>query len=326
MYPLKFEPILKQTLWGGDKIIPFKHLNETLPNVGESWEVSAVEGSESVVANGADKGYTLPEMVRKYKEELVGEANYARFGNKFPLLIKFIDAKLDLSIQVHPGDELAKKRHNSFGKNEMWYVIAADKGAKLISGFAEEITPKEYKDRVHNGTFAEVLQTCAIEPGDVFYVPAGRVHGIGAGAFVAEIQQTSDITYRIFDYNRKDKDGKSRELHTSQAMDAINFSDVQDDFRTEYERIQNEPVEMVASPYFTTSVYDMTEEITCDYSELDSFVIFICVEGSCRLTDDNQNEITLRAGETVLLPAAVQAKVTSVTLSAGFSVNSETYV
>lgn len=306
MYPLKFEPILKQTLWGGDKIIPFKHLNETLPNVGESWEVSAVEGSESVVANGADKGYTLPEMVRKYKEELVGEANYARFGNKFPLLIKFIDAKLDLSIQVHPGDELAKKRHNSFGKNEMWYVIAADKGAKLISGFAEEITPKEYKDRVHNGTFAEVLQTCAIEPGDVFYVPAGRVHGIGAGAFVAEIQQTSDITYRIFDYNRKDKDGKSRELHTSQAMDAINFSDVQDDFRTEYERVQNEPVEMVASPYFTTSVYDMTEEIICDYSELDSFVIFICVEGSCRLTDDNQNEITLRAGETVLLPAAVQ--------------------
>ncbi len=306
MYSLKFEPILKQTLWGGDKIIPFKHLNETLPNVGESWEVSAVEGSESVVANGADKGYTLPEMVRKYKEELVGEANYARFGNKFPLLIKFIDAKLDLSIQVHPGDELAKKRHNSFGKNEMWYVIAADKGAKLISGFAEEITPKEYKDRVHNGTFAEVLQTCAIEPGDVFYVPAGRVHGIGAGAFVAEIQQTSDITYRIFDYNRKDKDGKSRELHTSQAMDAINFSDVQDDFRTEYERVQNEPVEMVASPYFTTSVYDMTEEITCDYSELDSFVIFICVEGSCRLTDDNQNEITLRAGETVLLPAAVQ--------------------
>lgn len=306
MYPLKFEPILKQTLWGGDKIIPFKHLNETLPNVGESWEVSAVEGSESVVANGADKGYTLPEMVRKYKEELVGEANYARFGNKFPLLIKFIDAKLDLSIQVHPGDELAKKRHNSFGKNEMWYVIAADKGAKLISGFAEEITPKEYKDRVHNGTFAEVLQTCAIEPGDVFYVPAGRVHGIGAGAFVAEIQQTSDITYRIFDYNRKDKDGKSRELHTSQAMDAINFSDVQDDFRTEYERVQNEPVEMVASPYFTTSVYDMTEEITCDYSEQDSFVIFICVEGSCRLTDDNQNEITLRAGETVLLPAAVQ--------------------
>ena len=306
MYPLKFEPILKQTLWGGDKIIPFKHLNESLSNVGESWEVSVVEGSESVVANGPDKGLTLPEMVRKYRDELVGESNYARFGNKFPLLIKFIDAKLDLSIQVHPGDELAKKRHNSFGKNEMWYVIAADKGAKLISGFAEEITPKEYKERVHDGTFAEVLQTCEIQPGDVFYVPAGRVHGIGAGAFVAEIQQTSDITYRIFDYNRKDKDGKTRELHTSQALDAINFSDVQDDFRTAYDREENEPVEIVASPYFTTSVYDMTEEISCDYSELDSFIIFICTEGACKMIDDEKNEISLIAGETVLLPATTQ--------------------
>lgn len=306
MYPLKFEPILKQTLWGGDRIIPFKHLNDTLPNVGESWEVSAVEGSESIVANGPDKGFTLPEMVRKYKEELMGEANYARFGNKFPLLIKFIDAKLDLSIQVHPDDTLAKKRHNCFGKNEMWYVVDADKGAKLISGFSKQITPKEYKERVHNGTFAEVLQTCEIKPGDVFYVPAGRVHGIGAGAFVAEIQQTSDITYRIFDYNRKDKDGKMRELHTSQAIDAINFADVQEDFRTNYDAVQNEPVEIVASPYFTTSVYDMTEEITCDYSELDSFVILICVEGECRIIDDEKNELTVRAGETVLLPAATQ--------------------
>lgn len=306
MYPLKFEPILKQTLWGGDRIIPFKHLNDTLPNVGESWEVSAVEGSESIVANGPDKGFTLPEMVRKYKEELMGEANYARFRNKFPLLIKFIDAKLDLSIQVHPDDTLAKKRHNCFGKNEMWYVVDADKGAKLISGFSEQITPKEYKERVHNGTFAEVLQTCEIKPGDVFYVPAGRVHGIGAGAFVAEIQQTSDITYRIFDYNRKDKDGKMRELHTSQAIDAINFADVQEDFRTNYDAVQNEPVEIVASPYFTTSVYDMTEEITCDYSELDSFVILICVEGECRIIDDEKNELTVRAGETVLLPAATQ--------------------
>lgn len=306
MYPLKFEPVLKQTLWGGDKIIPFKHLNENLPNVGESWEISAVEGSESVVANGADKGLTLPEMVRKYKEELVGEANYMRFGNKFPLLIKFIDAKLDLSIQVHPNDELARKRHNSFGKNEMWYVIAADKGAKLISGFAEQITPKEYKERVYNGTFAEVLQTCEIKPGDVFYVPAGRVHGIGAGSFIAEIQQTSDVTYRIFDYNRKDQNGKARELHTNQAMDAINFADVQDDFRTEYELTENEPIEVVASPYFTTSVYDMTEEITCDYSELDSFVIFICTEGSCKITDDSKNELTLCAGDTILLPASTQ--------------------
>ncbi len=306
MYPLKFQPVLKQTLWGGDKIIPFKHLSESLPDVGESWEISAVEGSESVVANGADRGLTLPEMVRKYREELVGESNYSRFGDKFPLLIKFIDAKLDLSIQVHPGDDLARKRHNSFGKNEMWYVMAADPGAKLISGFNREITQKEYKERVQNGTFAEVVQTCDVHPGDVFYVPAGRVHGIGAGTFVAEIQQTSDITYRIFDYNRRDSEGKARQLHISQAMDAINFGDVQDDFRTIYEQAQNEPVEIVASPYFTTSLYDMTEQITCDYSELDSFVIFICVEGSCLIIDDGMNELTLQAGETILLPAAIQ--------------------
>ncbi|WP_291528196.1 type I phosphomannose isomerase catalytic subunit [Bacteroides sp. UBA939] len=324
MYPLKFEPILKQTLWGGDKIIAFKHLNEVLSGVGESWEVSAVEHNESVVANGPDKGLTLPEMVRKYREDLVGEANYARFGTKFPLLIKFIDARLDLSIQVHPGDELARKRHNSFGKNEMWYVVSADKGAKLISGFSRLITPKEYKERVYDGTFADVLQTCDVKPGDVFYVPAGRVHGIGAGAFVAEIQQTSDITYRIFDYNRKDKDGESRELHTGQATEAINFVDVQDDFRTEYQHLQNEPVELVASPYFTTSLYDMTEDITCDYSELDSFVILICVEGACRVVDDSRNEIELRAGETVLLPASIQ-EVTIVPEGGGVKLL-ETYV
>ena len=307
MYPLKFEPVLKQTLWGGDKIIPFKHLNENLSNVGESWEVSAVEGSESVVANGADKGLALPEMVRKYREELVGEANYARFGNQFPLLVKFIDARQKLSIQVHPDDELAKKRHNSFGKNEMWYVVSADEGATLISGFSRQITPKEYKERVHDGTFDEVLQTCAIQPGDVFYVPAGRVHGIGAGAFVVEVQQSSDVTYRIYDYNRKDKNGKLRDLHISQAMDAINFSDVQDDFRTEYETVINEPVEILTTPYFSVSLYDMTEEITCDYSELDSFVIFVCVEGSCRMIDDAENEVTICAGETVLFPAVTQS-------------------
>ena len=306
MYPLKFNPILKQTLWGGDKIIPFKHLETVLPNVGESWEVSAVEGSESVVADGPDKGLTLTEMVRKYREELVGEACYTRFGDKFPLLIKFIDAKLDLSIQVHPDDALAAKRHHSFGKNEMWYVVAADKGAKLISGFSKQITPKEYKERVNDGTFAEVLQSCDIESGDVFYVPAGRVHGIGAGAFIAEIQQTSDITYRIFDYNRKDKNGKTRELHTVQAVDAINYDDVQDDFRTHYDKLHNEPVELLSTPYFTTYVYDMDEDITCDYSELDSFVIYMCLEGACNVVDDEGREWPLQAGETMLLPAAIK--------------------
>ncbi len=323
MYPLKFEPILKQILWGGDKIIPFKHLNSELTGVGESWELSGVENNESVVANGPDKGLTLPEMVRKYREELVGEGNYARFGSKFPLLIKFIDAREDLSIQVHPNDDLAKKRHNSMGKTEMWYVVGASEGAKLRSGFSEQITPKEYKERVYNHTITEVLQEYDIHPGDVFFLPAGRVHSIGAGAFIAEIQQTSDITYRIYDFNRKDAQGKSRELHTDLAREAINY-EVLDDYRTDYEAVKDEPVELVACPYFTTSLYDMTEEISCDYSELDSFVILICVEGSCMLKDNEGNEISLRSGETVLLPASTQE--ITITPDAGGVKVLETYV
>jgi mannose-6-phosphate isomerase len=305
MYPLKFEPILKQMLWGGDKLIPFKHLKVDLTGVGESWEVSGVENNESVVANGPDKGLNLTEMVRRYREELVGEANYARFGTKFPLLIKFIDAKQDLSIQVHPTDELAKKRHNSLGKTEMWYVIDADKGARLRSGFSEQITPKEYKERVLNNTITDVLQEYDIHSGDVFFLPAGRIHSIGAGAFIAEIQETSDITYRIYDFNRKDANGHTRELHTEQARDAINY-EVLDDYRTHYEAEKNEPIELVACPYFTTSLYDMTEEINCDYSELDSFVIFICMEGSCKMKDNEGNELEVCAGETVLFPATTQ--------------------
>ncbi|MBP6064382.1 type I phosphomannose isomerase catalytic subunit [Bacteroides sp.] len=305
MYPLKFEPILKQTLWGGDKIVPFKHLNDSITGVGESWEISGVENNESVVANGPDKGLTLTEMVKKYREELVGEENYARFGNKFPLLIKFIDAKQDLSIQVHPDDVLAKKRHNSMGKTEMWYVVDADKGAKLRSGFSQQITPKEYKERVYNNTITDVLQEYEISPGDVFFLPAGRIHSIGAGSFIAEIQQTSDVTYRIYDFNRKDDKGNTRELHTDLAREAIDY-EVLADYRTKYDAVQDEPNELVACPYFTTSIYDMTEEISCDYSELDSFVIFICIEGACKMIDDAGNEISLRAGETVLLPATTQ--------------------
>lgn len=303
MYPLKFVPILKQTLWGGEKIVPFKHLSADSHKVGESWEISGVPGNESVVANGEYKGSTLPELLREFGKELVGEANYARFGNTFPLLIKFIDAQQDLSIQVHPDDQLAKKRHNSMGKTEMWYVIDAEKNAKLRSGFSQQITPKEYKDRIYNSTITDVLQEYEIHPGDVFFLPAGRVHSIGAGAFIAEIQQTSDITYRIFDFNRKDADGKMRELHTEQARDAINY-EVLDDYRTHYEPVKNEPVELVACPYFTTSVYDLTEMITCDYSELDSFVILICMEGACKVVDNENNEIILQAGETVLLAAS----------------------
>lgn len=188
----------------------------------------------------------------------------------------------------------------------MWYVVGADEGSQTaFRGFSEQITPKEYKDRVHNNTITDVLQEYEIHPGDVFFLPAGRIHSIGAGAFIAEIQQTSDITYRIYDFNRKDANGKTRELHTSQALDAINY-EVLDDYRTKYEPLKDEPVELVACPYFTTSVYDMSEQISCDYSELDSFVIFICIEGSCLMTDNEGNEVRLGAGETVLLPATTQ--------------------
>ena len=305
MYPLKFKPILKQTIWGGDRIIPFKHLNENLPNVGESWEISGVPGNESVVANGEFRGKTLRELINIFREELVGESVYKRFSTTFPLLIKFIDARQDLSIQVHPDDETAKKRHNSLGKTEMWYVMDATEGAKLRSGFKTKIGPKEYKELVHNSTITDVLAEYEIKKGDVFFLPAGRVHSIGAGAFIAEIQETSDITYRIFDFDRKDANGNKRELHTELAKDVIDY-EVHDDYRTQYTPEMNEPVELVACPYFTTSVYDMTETINCDYTELDSFVIYICMEGSCTITNNEGDSIELQAGESTLLAATTQ--------------------
>lgn len=305
MYPLKFNPILKSTLWGGDKIIPFKHLHCEQANVGESWEVSDVPGSESVVANGPDAGKNLTQMVATYKEALVGKENYARFKDRFPLLIKFIDAQQDLSIQVHPNDELAMKRHNSRGKTEMWYVIGATPGAHLRSGLTQQITPDEYVKRVENNTICDVLADYPIHAGDVFFLPAGRIHSIGAGAFIAEIQETSDITYRIYDFNRKDKDGKPRQLHTELAKDAIDYT-VYKDYRTHYTPKQNEAVEVVKCPYFTTSVYDLTENMSVDYSELDSFVVYICIEGSCTVTDNEDHRMELQAGESILFPATTK--------------------
>lgn len=305
MYPLKFKPILKQTIWGGDRIIPFKGLNSDLKNIGESWELSGVPNNESIVSNGEFAGTSLRELINMFREELVGESVYKRFSTKFPLLIKFIDAREDLSIQVHPNDELAQKRHNSLGKTEMWYVMDATPGAKLRSGFSKEVTPKEYKDSVTNSTITDLLAEYEIHPGDVFFLPAGRIHSIGAGAFIAEIQETSDITYRIFDFNRKDANGNTRELHTELAKDAIDY-EVLDDYRTQYTPVKNEPVELVECPYFTTSVYDMTENITCDYTELDSFVVLICMEGSCTITDNEGNTTDFKAGETILLAATTQ--------------------
>lgn len=303
MYPLKFRPILKTTIWGGDKIIPFKHLDSTQPNVGESWEISDVPGDESVVANGADAGKNLTQMVQEYKGALVGEANYTRFGGKFPLLIKFIDARDDLSIQVHPDDELAMQRHNSMGKTEMWYVIDNAGGrAHLRSGLSRSITPEQYEQMIADNTICDALADYAVRPGDVFFLPAGRIHSIGAGCFIAEIQQTSNITYRIYDFNRKDKDGRTRELHTELSKEAIDYS-VQPDYRTAYTPRKDRPVELVTCPYFTTSVYHLSRPMTVDYSELDSFVIYICMEGSCTIKDDRGNSVGMQAGESVLFPA-----------------------
>ena len=302
MYPLKFQPILKSTLWGGEKIIPFKHLDSNQTQVGSSWEISDVPGDESIVANGADAGKNLTQMVNEYKGALVGEANYKRFNGKFPLLIKFIDAQQDLSIQVHPNDELAMKRHNSMGKTEMWYVVDATADAHLRSGLSKAITPDEYAQMIADNTICDALKDYSIKPGDVFFLPAGRIHSIGAGSFIAEIQQTSNVTYRIYDFNRKDKNGNTRELHTEQSKDAIDYT-VYDDYRTNYTPKENEPVELVTCPYFTTTVYDLTEKMSMDYSELDSFVIYICMEGACTVTDNEGNTISLQAGESVLFPA-----------------------
>ena len=321
LYPLKFHPILKKKIWGGERLAYKSEEHEE--SIGESWEISAVEDNISVVSNGILADNDLQELIEVYMGDLVGDHIYEKFGIEFPLLIKYIDANDDLSIQVHPDDETAKERHNAYGKTEMWYVVDADKGAKLRSGFSEQITPKEYKERVLNNTITDVLQEYEIKPGDVFFLPAGRVHSIGAGAFIAEIQQTSDITYRIYDFNRKDANGKTRELHTDLAREAINY-EVLDDYRTKYEAVKDEPVELVACPYFTTSVYDMTEEISCDYSELDSFVIFICMEGACRIKDNEGNELKVGAGESILLPATTQD--VTITPEAGNVKLLETYV
>lgn len=297
----KFEPILKQTLWGGERIIPFKHLHSDLKNVGESWEVSGVKGSESVFADGEYKGRTITDVLKELKGALVGAENYKRFGDEFPLLIKFIDACQDLSIQVHPNDGLAEKRHNSRGKTEMWYVVDASEGAHLRSGLSKAITPEEYEQRVADSTITDVLQDYPIHPGDVFFLPAGRIHSIGAGAFIAEIQETSDITYRIFDFNRKDAQGHTRQLHTELAKDAIDYN-VYPDYRTHYTPHKDERTELVSCPYFTTNLFQQDKPCTLDYRSLDSCVILMGVKGKCSLESEGKT-VTLQAGETVLLPA-----------------------
>lgn len=306
LYPLTFEPLLKEIIWGGQDIRPFKGLEPNDQTIGESWEISHVDDNYSVVAEGALQGQTLDELISTYGDRLVGQSVRARVGDRFPLLIKFIDARQNLSIQVHPDDELGMKRHNSFGKTEMWYVVKAAPEARLYSGFALQSSPEDYVRRIEEGTIMEALQEYHVEAGDVFFLPAGRVHAIGAGCFVAEIQQTSNITYRIYDYDRTDAQGNKRELHTELAKDAIDYT-LHPDYRTAYTSRQDEPTHLVTCRYFETNLLELTEPLTRDWSQLDSFVIYIVMEGALRLVDDTGYTLDLHQGQSVLVPAEAQS-------------------
>ncbi|CAM4185318.1 type I phosphomannose isomerase catalytic subunit [Zobellia roscoffensis] len=301
MHPLKFNPILKERLWGGTKLKDV--LGKPIENdiTGESWELSTVPGDISVVANGDLAGASLQELIEKDPETVLGKSVYERFGTDFPILIKFIDAKQDLSIQLHPNDELAKKRHNSFGKTEMWYVMDADDDASLIVGFNKDVSKEEYAESIENDTLLDLLNYEKVKEGDTFFINTGKIHAIGAGVLLAEIQQTSDVTYRVFDFNRKDKNGNLRELHTEQALDAIDYTK-KDDFKVKYSNDKNTVNDMVDCPYFKTDFLDLNSGLTQDVTERDSFTIFMCVGGSATIANEN-GSVVIQKGETTLLPA-----------------------
>ena len=272
---------------------------------GESWELSTVEGDVSIAANGALKGQSLTDLIDQSPNEILGTAVYERFGNQFPLLFKYLDAREDLSIQVHPNDELARERHNSFGKTEMWYIIESDPGSSLISGFNQQIDEKTYVEKLNSGHLMDILNKETANADDVFFLPAGRVHTIGKGLLLAEIQQTSDITYRIYDFDRVDDKGNKRELHTEEALAAIDYN-FYADYKTKYQPEKNETVRLVKCPYFTTNILDFTENTSKDYSNLDSFVIHVCVEGEYTIEADGQ-QYTVKMGECILLPKTIDA-------------------
>jgi len=306
LYPLKFAPIYKDKIWGGNKIRTV--LNKdfgVLPNCGESWELSGVEGNVSEVSNGFLAGNTLEELIEVYMGDLVGDHIFDNFGIEFPLLIKFIDANDNLSIQVHPDDELSKKRHNAFGKTEMWYVIQADPDSKLQSGFNQQVNQEEYLEKLEKNELTDILNFEEVAAGDVYFIPAGRVHAIGKGILLAEIQQTSDITYRIYDYDRRDDEGNPRELHTELALDAIDFT-LFPEYKSSYESKLNESVELAKCKYFTTNVLELNKAIEKDYNQLDSFVIYICLEGELQIETESGSE-TVQKGETILIPAAIES-------------------
>lgn len=301
LYPLKFRPIFKQTIWGGNKLR--ENLRKTLApqNTGESWELSAVKGNVSVAKNGPLAGKNLDELCKQFGADLLGEKVYAQTGAEFPLLFKFIDAAQDLSVQVHPDDALAQKRHGGFGKTEMWYVLQADPGAKLLSGFQKNTSKQEYAALVQSGRIIDRLGSYEVKTGDCFFIPAGRVHAIGAGLVVAEVQQTSDITYRIYDYHRKGPDGQERQLHTEQALDAIDFT-VLPDARTPYAPRANEAVRAVSCPFFTVNVLQLQGRLRRDLKAQKSFIVYMCTEGEAEL-DCCGHTLPLQTGETALVPA-----------------------
>ena len=301
MKPFKFESFLKTTIWGGEQIAAFKNINIDKQNVGESWEISDIPGCESVVASGSDKGLTLVELIDKYKELLVGKKVYAQFGNHFPLLVKFIDSHQNLSVQVHPNDELAMKRHGCRGKSEMWYVIKAEPGARIYTGLCKEITPERYEQMVTTETVGgyspimDVIATYESHQGDVYFLPAGRLHAIGAGNFVCEIQETSDITYRVYDYGRRDVHGNTRELHIAQAKDAIDYH-VYTEYRSTYDStLLDSP--LVHCPLFNVNRVVVHDAMQIDYG-VESFVIVVCLAGKA-----NINGVDIRQGESILVPA-----------------------
>ncbi len=303
LYPIKFSPICLEKIWGGNRLKTLLGKNYDLKNCGESWEISGYDGKVSVVANGFLKGNDLNELIEIYMGDLVGDKVYEKFGNEFPLLIKFIDAQDDLSIQVHPNDELSKERHNAFGKTEMWYVVDAADGALINSGFNQPVDREKYLEFLESGNLTDLLKYDETKVGDVFFIPAGRIHAICKGALVTEIQQTSDVTYRIFDYNRKDDKGNLRELHTDLALDAIDFSYL-DDYKTKYSAELNKSTEIVSCKYFTTNILEFDKIIEKDYFQIDSFVIYITLEGNFEIETETGTE-KIGKGETVLIPASI---------------------
>lgn len=309
--PIKFEPILKEKIWGGEKLIKQLQKKSDKKNIGESWEITSVDDDISIVSTGKEKGKNLTELIQEYKGSLVGDKVYKTFGEKFPLLIKFIDAKEALSIQLHPNDALAKKRHNSFGKTEMWYVMQADENANLIVGFKKKVEAETYKQHLKNKSLLEILNSDVVTKGDVYFIPTGRVHAIGAGVLLAEIQQTSDITYRIYDWDRRDDKGNYRDLHTENALDALDY-EVLESYKTTYNKTKNKSETIVSCPYFKTNILQVDGEVKINHTNKDSFVIYMCVSGMVEFEYNKSQKMSLTNGETLLVPNSLnEFKITT---------------